>query len=90
MQHNLECIGLAGTREHVVCLLELVEPEVVCGELARVELVTGEQPEEGRCREGVDEARRDRHVLDPQRFQVEQRGLAVHADVGDMTAGTRE
>ena len=90
VQHDLERAGLAGPREHVVGLLELVECEVVRRERARVELVAGEQLEERRRRERVDEAGRDRHVLDPERLEVQRRRLAVHADVGDVAAGAGE
>ena len=49
--------------------------------------VPSRSAEEPRRRERVDEARGDRHVLDPERLEVQRRRRAVDADVGDPAAG---
>ena len=53
-----------------------------------VELVAGQQAQQGRCGGGVDEPGRDRDVADPEVLEVQRHRLAVHADVGDVTAGS--
>ncbi len=55
-----------------------------------VELVTRQQPQERRCRVRVDEARRDRDVLDPQLLEVQCRRLAVYTDVRDVAGRARQ
>jgi hypothetical protein len=67
-----------------VCLEHLAEPEPVRHELGRGQLAERQHRQQRRRRVGVDETRRDRDVLDPQRFEVQRRRLAVYADVRDM------
>src|SRR5680860_61805 len=80
-EDDLECPGLACAGEHVVGLHELVEAEAVGDKALRVDLVAGEQTQQGRRRVRVDQPGRDRHVFGPQPLQVQRGRLAVHADV---------
>src|SRR5205814_10372909 len=79
-------MALGRGSEDVVRLFRIRESEAVGGERRRVEASRLDQPEELRRRGRVDEARRDQDVADPQLLEVERRGMAVHADVGEATA----
>src|SRR4029079_10871533 len=89
-EHHFQGTGFAGAGEDVVCLLELVEVEMVCHELSGVDLVALRDDMERRCGVVVDESGGDRHVLDPQVLEVQCRRGAVHTDVGDATARADE
>ena len=88
-EHDLQCAGVGGVGEDVVGA-RTRRAEAVGDDLGGVELSGGDHREQGRRGVRVDEARGDRDVLDPQRFQVQGGRLAVHADVGDVSTGPHE
>jgi hypothetical protein len=81
-QHDLERVALGRGIEHVVRLLRVAEREAVRRERRGIEAAALDQPQELRRGGRVDETRRDQHVADPQLLEVERRGMAVHADIG--------
>ena len=78
---------MGGVGEDVVGVGELVHPELVGDQGGDVQLSGGEQPQQCRGGSGVDQAGGDGEVADPECFQVQGRGFAVYADVGDVAAG---
>src|SRR3984957_6279195 len=85
-QDYLEGARVGCAREHVISLVELIQREVVGDKSSRVDVVAGEQAQECRRRVRVDQAGRDGDVPGPLVFEVQGRGRAVHADVGDVPA----
>ena len=80
----------AARAEHVVRLHEVVKGEVVGDKQPRVYLVILDQAKQCRGRIGIDEARRDRDVADPQILQMQSHRFAMDADVGDIATGTNK
>jgi len=78
--------GVSRPSEDVVSRLEMVEGEVVGDEASGVELVAHEEAQQGRDRGGVDPAGGDGDVADPERLQMQRRGMTMDADVGNMAA----
>lgn len=76
-----------GAPERVVGVEDLIQLEPMRDQPSRVDLLRLHGLEKHRCRDRVDQSRRDRDVLRPEPFQVEVDLGAMHANIGDDATG---